>query len=428
VIADRVFPYHGFVFEKSLTWKKFPEMLICTNFLLTNLTADVKLVNMYWGRLLEKTIIKIEQTFPAIVITGPRQSGKSTLLKEFLAKKNPTVINLDDIEFRRLLQNSPIDYLRKIKKPVVIDEIQYFPELASSIKILIDEDRIPGQWFITGSQQFSVMKNISESLAGRAAILSLPTFQLNERKDKFDLGDYLLKSTYPEVVVNRKVLSEIWYSSYIQTYLERDLRQLMNVESLLDFERFLRLLAGLTSQELNYSKIASDIGISVPTVKRWITVLEQSYLVFLLPPYFKNFGKRIVKSPKLYFYDLGLVNYLVGIKDKEFLLNGPMAGAIFETAVMSEIIKKEYAKGFRPELYFWRSQSGIEIDLIKPDNSIYNPYEIKIANTIKPRFYKNLQYWIDMNNETNMTGFLITNCNKEVPLPENIENIYWKNI
>ncbi len=383
---------------------------------------------MYWERLLEKTIKKAEKTFPAIVITGPRQSGKSTLLNEYLSQTKPSIINLDNIEFRQLLQENSIDYLKKLKKPVIIDEIQYLPELASSIKILIDQDRIPGQWFITGSQQFSVMKNISESLAGRAAILSLPTFQLNERKDRFDLGDYLLKSTYPEIVVNKKVNSDIWYSSYIQTYLERDLRQLMNVDSLLDFERFLTRLAGLTSQELNYSMLASDIGISVPTVKRWISVLEKSYLIFLLPPYFKNFGKRIIKSPKIYFYDPGLVNYLVGIKDKDFLLNGPMAGAIFETAMISDIIKKENANGIKPELYFWRSQSGIEIDLIKKDNGIYNPYEIKISNTIKPKFYKNLQYWLGLNSQTGMKGFLITNCDKKLPLPPDIENIYWKNL
>ena len=395
---------------------------------MTNLIFNVKLVYMYWSRLLEKTLKKTEQTFPAIVITGPRQSGKSTLLNEYLSKKKPTIINLDNIEFRQLLQENSLEYLRKAKKPVVIDEIQYLPEIASSIKILIDENRKPGQWFITGSQQFSVMKNISESLAGRAAILSLPTFQLKERKDKFDLGDYLLNSTYPELAVNKKISSDIWYSSYIQTYLERDLRQLMNVDSLLDFERFLTRLAGLTSQELHYSKLANDIGISVPTVKRWVSVLEKSYLIFLLPPYFKNFGKRIIKSPKVYFYDAGLVNYLVGIKDKKFLLNGPMAGAIFETAIMSEIIKKEYAKGIKPELYFWRSQGGIEIDLIKPYNGLYNPYEIKISNTIKPRFYKNLQYWLDLNNQKEIEGYLITNCDNKLPLPPNINNIYWKNI
>ncbi len=395
---------------------------------MTDLIFNVKSVIMYWKRLLEKTIADTEKSFPAIVITGPRQSGKSTILKNYFLKRNAAFINLDDPNLRILLKDDPLSYLKSVTKPVIIDEIQYMPELASYIKILIDENRKPGQWFITGSQQFSVMRNISESLAGRAAILSLPTFQLRERRDVKNLGSYLLSSTYPEVAVNKKINSDIWYSSYIQTYLERDLRALMNVENLRDFENFMRLLAGLTSQELNYSSISSRLGISVPTVKRWISVLEASYIIFILPPYYKNFGKRIIKSPKVYFYDVGLVNYLVGIKDPDFLLKGPMSGAIFETAVISDIIKNEYSKGIKPEIYFWRSQSGIEIDLIMPIRGIYHPFEIKLSSTIKPGFYKNLNYWIELSKQKNVKGYLITNCQKDVPLPSNIENIYWKDV
>ena len=383
---------------------------------------------MYWPRILEKTIAETEKSFPVTVITGPRQSGKSTLLKHYFPGRKATFLSLDDPNFRNLLSDDPLPYLENLKKPVVIDEIQYMPQLATFVKILVDKNRTPGQWFITGSHQFSVMKDVSESLAGRAAILSLPTFQIRERRNITDIGNYLLRGSYPEIAVNRKLNSDIWYSSYVQTYLERDLRSMMSISSLRDFENVLRLLAAHTAQELNYSSIANQLGISVPTIKRWLSVLEASYIIFLLPPFFNNYGKRIIKSPKIYFYDVGLANYLVGIKDIDFLLKGPMAGALFETAVVSEIVKAEYAKGVKPELYFWRSQSGIEIDLIRPEKSYYVPYEIKISSTIKPEFYKNINYWIELSGQQNKKGYLITNCNQDLPLPKNIKNIYWKDL
>ncbi len=383
---------------------------------------------MYWPRLLEQTIQETEKTFPVTVITGPRQSGKSTLLQHLFSSRNASFVSLDDPGFRNLLEEDPRTYLEKQKKPVVIDEIQYMPQLAHYTKLLVDKNRQPGQWFITGSQQFSVMKDISESLAGRAAVLSLPTFSLQERKDKIDIGSFLMQGTYPEIAVNKKINPAIWYSSYVQTCLERDVRAIMNVASLRDFENFIRLLAARTAQELNVSALSRQLGVSVPTVKRWVSILEASYIVFLLPPFYENFGKRIIKAPKVYFYDVGLVSYLVGIKDKEFALNGPMSGALFETAVISEIIKTEYAKGIKPELYFWRSQSGVEIDLIVAQHSEYIPCEIKLASTIKPEFYKNINTWLDLSCRQKRKGVLITNCNRDVPLPDHIENRYWKNL
>jgi len=322
----------------------------------------------------------------------------------------------------------PLHYLHDLPKPIILDEVQYLPEITTHLKILVDRDRTPGQWYMTGSQQFSVMRNVSESLAGRAAILSLPTFQLKERNDIKNLSDFVLSGNYPELVVNKKIDSNIWYSSYLQTYLERDVRMILNVTNLRDFKQFIRLLAARTAQILNYSILAKDLGISVPTIKRWISILEASYIIFLLPPFFNNFGKTITKSPKLYFYDIGLVNYLVGIRNIEFLINGPMAGAIFETAVISEIMKNKYAEGIKPVLYFWRSQSGVEIDLIAPVNGAYVPYEIKLAGNIKPQFYKNIQYWLKLSNQPKQKGYLITNCSEKVPLPHNITNLYWKDL
>lgn len=378
---------------------------------------------MYQKRLLENILAEASKTFPAVVISGSRQSGKTTLLKNFV--KDGTFITLDDPNFRVLLSENPIDYLDSLPKPVVIDEIQYMPELAQIIKILIDRDRTPGRWYITGSQQFSVMKNISESLAGRAAILSLLTFAYSERKTQNDLVSYLLESSYPEPLLKKTMNKDLWYSSYLQTYLERDVRGIMNISNLRDFEQFIRLLASRISTQLNYSSISSDLGLSVPTVKRWVSILEASYIIFLLPPFYKNYGKRITKAPKLYFLDPGLVNYLVGIKDKAFLLNGPMAGALFENAVITEVVKREYAKGIKPEMYYWRSQSGKEIDLLMMQNGRPAPFEIKLSSTIKPLFYKNIRYWLELSGEET-DGYLITNCSEQLPLPEGIKNLYWK--
>ena len=304
------------------------------------------------------------------------------------------------------------------------------PELASYIKLLVDQERTAGSWYITGSQPFSVMKQISESLAGRAAVLSLPPFQLQERQDVDSLEDFLLKSSYPEPASNPAVNVDVWYSSYVQTYLERDVRSLMNISDLRDFEQLLRLLAARTAQVVNYSHLSRELGISVPTVKRWISVLEASYIVFLVPPFFKNLGKRIIKAPKLYFYDIGLINYLVGIKDFQLLRNGPLAGPIFENAVISEFVKREHARGIKPELYFWRSQSGIEIDLITLENGKYIPHEIKLSSNIKPAFFKGLRTWLNLNAPKDSVGpgYLVSSCNKALPLPRNIRNIYWKDV
>jgi predicted AAA+ superfamily ATPase len=387
------------------------------------------MVNMYLPRLIEPTLSKAEKTFPAIVICGPRQSGKSTLLANYVKTHSTSVLSLDNPEIRRLLLDDPRGILARLPKPVVLDEIQYTPEIVTYVKLLIDEDRQPGQWFITGSQQFSVMKNVSESLAGRAAVFSLPPFSLGERHKTEEIGNFLLRGGYPELIINPQVDRDVWYASYLQTYIERDVRMLLNITDLRDFEQFLRLLAAHTGQEMNMSILSRRLGNSVPTIKRWISVLEASMIIFLLPPFFENFGKRIVKSPKLYFWDTGLVNHLVGIREENVLLNGPMAGAIFETAIVSEIMKSRMAQGIKPSLYFWRSQSGLEIDLIEQQGNYLVPYEIKLSTTIKPGHYKNLVRWLELTGQNNGTGYLVSNCDRPpLPLPAGIRNIYWQDI
>ncbi|MBI4656933.1 MAG: ATP-binding protein [Elusimicrobia bacterium] len=381
---------------------------------------------MYIKRLIEKTIEQVRTTFPAVVITGPRQSGKSTLLKHIIQDPD-RIVTLENPDVRLLIMEDPLFFLQSRKKPLVLDEIQYLPIITTYLKIFIDKERIPGQWFITGSQQFSVMKNVSESLAGRAAILVLPPFHLQERKDVKNLGDFMFSSSYPELCVKKNINRTIWFSSYLQTYLERDLRALINVNDLKDFEQFLRLLAARAGQILNLSGISAEMGISVPTVKRWVSALEASYIVYLLPPLYNNYGKRIIKSPKLYFYDMGLLNYLLRMPDAQTLLNSPLAGALFENAVVSEILKKKLAEGIQPELYFWRSQSGVEIDLITRENGRFIPYEIKLSSIIRPQFFKNLAYWLALEKDGG-PGRLITNCSQDLPMPHGIKNIHWENL
>jgi len=381
---------------------------------------------MYTKRLLEKTIKRVRTTFPAIVITGPRQSGKSTLLKHLIGDTE-CIATLENPDVRSLIAEDPLAFLQARKKPFVLDEIRHLPIITTYLKILIDKERTPGQWFITGSQQFSVMKNVSESLAGRAAVLTLPTFQLRERKDAGTLQDFIFSSSYPELSVNKNVDRAIWFSSYLQTYLERDLRAVLDVNDLKDFEQFLRLLATRAGQILNLSGISSEMGISVPTIKRWVSALEATYIVYLLPPLYNNYGKRIIKAPKLYFYDMGLLNYLLKMPNAGVVLNSPMAGALFENAVVSEILKRKLAEGIQPELYFWRSQSGVEVDLITRESGRFIPHEIKLSSVVRPQFFKNLTYWLALE-KNGEPGRVITNCAEAVPMPHGMKNIYWKNL
>ena len=336
---------------------------------------------MYYERTIESLVQKYLDLFPAIVLTGPRQSGKSTLLRELLP--DYTYVTFDNPVTLGLLEEDPIAFLENYKEKVIFDEVQKAPELFNLLKISIDEGRSQkGRYVLTGSSQFQLLKNIKESLAGRVGLLSLYPFHKQE-VPTLKRQDMEWRGSYPEVVTSNYQGWREWYRSYINTFVEKDIREMSQIGDLRDFKRFIRFLATRTGQSLNFSTLARDMGISVPTVKRWISILEAAYIIFLLPPFHQNFGKRLVKSPKLYFWDVGIVSALVGIETRELYENGPMTGAIFENYVISEMMKDRAYKDTGSNFYYYRTNHGVEVDLIEEHGTNIKVYEIKSSKTYK---------------------------------------------
>lgn len=372
-------------------------------------------------RTLEAAVRRAAQTFPAVVVTGPRQSGKTTLLRTRWGRTH-RFVSLEEPDVRERALADPRGFLRENPPPVILDEIQYVPELLHYVKNRIDDDRRPGRWLLSGSQSFSLMQDVAQSLAGRASVLELLPFSIEEasgggrrprplrgilrdlfrpgggkrtRRPSKDLADWLLRGGYPEVRANPRVDRRLWFAGYVQTYLERDVRQAVRVGDLRTFQTFLRLAAARTGQVLNAAELARDVGVSPPTVRQWLSVLEASHQVVLLPPHFENFGKRLVKSPKLYFLDPGLASFLTGLHDAEAVLHGPMAGPLFETLVVSEWIKAFRHRGEPPALYFWRSHDGLEVDLLIDRDGKLHPVEIKMTATVRPGHAASLRKFLD---------------------------------
>ena len=348
----------------------------------------------YIHRVIEKVLKDRVKHFPAVGLTGPRQSGKSTLLQNTFGKTH-TIISFDDPAVRERAISDPKLLIENAGERIILDEIQYVPQILSYIKIAIDNNRLKrGRFIITGSQQFSLIKNLGDTLAGRIALLDLLPFNIEEKRRVPLLRNRLsdtqrsfvhscLRGSFPEITVHSDMNSNTWYGSYIQTYLERDIRTIHNVGILREFQQFLRLLAGRCSQILNLSSFANNLGVSVNTIKKWVSILEASRIIYILPPYYRNLGKRITKSPKIYFSDVGLICYLTGLKTEEHLLNGPLAGALFENFVMQETVKYFFHRGIRPNLFYLRTHNNVEIDLIIESNLQLYPFEIKLTKTPK---------------------------------------------
>lgn len=401
-------------------------------------------------RVLARTILKAIKSFPAIVVTGPRQSGKTTLLKTLFAKTH-RFLTLEDPDVRMRAKEDPLHFLEQYKPPVIIDEIQYVPELLSYIKTRIDENRKPGQWLFAGSQHFTLMQGISQSLAGRAAILSLLPFSFSERIGKADnareishwlkelnprsecidktpLSELILRGNYPEIASKRSVDRQLWSGSYISTYLERDVRNLAQIGDLSQFERFLRLCAIRTGQILNLTELAKEIGMSVPTIKRWLSLLETGYQVYLLYPYYKNVGKRLVKSPKLYFNDTALASYLLGLHDRETLMNSPSFGNLFETMVVIDFLKRFLHFGQMPSLYYLRTRDGLEVDIVLEVGQKLHLFEIKSSMTILPRHASSLLKVTGDLESSVKTAAIISASAHNFHVLKGINNYNWKNI
>jgi predicted AAA+ superfamily ATPase len=332
----------------------------------------------YIARQLASVLLAASRHFPAVVVTGPRRGGKTTLLRKLFPKAHYVLLEDPDIQAR--VRSDPRAFLEELQPPVVFDEIQNAPELLAYVRTLIDtKPRRMGQWLFTGSQEAPLMRGITESMAGRAAILQLLPLSLAETA-KVDL----LHGGFPEVLARPQARS-LWFASYLQTYLERDVRAITNVRDLVTFRRFLALLASRHGQVLNKTDLAAPLGVSVPTIGEWLSILEVTGQIILVPPYFENFGKRLIKSPKIYWGDSGLACYLLGVTSSAELERSPFLGALFEGFVAAEILKSQANQGMRKELYYFRDQQGLEVDFLVPrPNSNLWLVEAKAGKTVRP--------------------------------------------
>ena len=386
------------------------------------------------NRHISKYVLNASKTFPVLILTGARQVGKSTLL-EHIIDNDRKVVSLDNPILRQSAKEDPEKFLQTYFPPVLIDEVQYAPELFPYIKIIVDKKKKNGQFWLTGSQNFTMMKNVTESLAGRAAIIRMNNLSRSEiqneqifpidfdikklierNKSKKDINaneifENIFRGFYPKVWIEKDIDIKLFYNSYIDTYITRDLRNLKNIENESSFINFLKIVACRTATNVNYETLANEANITAPTAKAWLSLLVSSGLVLLIEPYLSNILKRIVKAPRMYMTDTGLVCNLMGWENPTVIENSYMSGAIFETYVVNEIYKNIINRGDKPNLYFYRNNSKEEIDLIIEKNGIMHPIEIKkSANPKNPlKNFKSIEGNIG-------TGYVYCLCNDIVPI------------
>ena len=342
-------------------------------------------------RTAESELRALASQYKAVAVVGPRQSGKTTLVR-WVFKDKP-YINLENPDTRLFATDDPRAFLSNYPNGAILDEAQRVPELFSYLQQILDESATFGLFIITGSNNFLLQENISQSLAGRIGYLNLLPLSIDEIDNVSLSPDTLMFNGGYPIIYNQQIEVSKWYSNYIRTYVERDVRLLKNISNLNTFEKFLRLCAGRIGQLLNMSNLAIETGVDVKTISAWISVLETSFLVFKLQPYHENHNKRVVKMPKLYFYDTGLAMALLGFENENHLSLHPYRGQIFENMVILEFLKNRFNKGKSNNLYFWRDNVGNEVDLIVADGSTITPVEIKSGQTITNEYFKGIQYW-----------------------------------
>ncbi|MBR4264815.1 MAG: ATP-binding protein [Bacteroidales bacterium] len=371
---------------------------------------------MYY-RELENEIIRLSQYFKVLTVTGPRQSGKTTLCKKTFAEYK--YINLEDETVVAELEVNRKDFLLRNRKGLIIDEVQNMPELFSDVQVIVDEYD-DARFVLTGSNNFLLTQKIMQSLAGRTAVLSLLPLSLSELSDddrRQGLFEIMLKGLYPAVWAKNIPPQDV-YRQYYTTYIQRDIQQVIKIKNLSEFRKFVVLCAARIGTEFNASSLSNELGVSVPTITEWFNVLEASYIVFRLQPFFKNINKRLVKTPKIYFYDVGLVCFLLGINTAHQVETHPLRGSIFENLVVCEFLKKQCNRGLDNNLFFFRDKSQKEVDLIQDFGDEYHAYEIKIAPTINSDFYKNLKYFHSLFPTENTRSTVIYTGNSESQSPE----------
>lgn len=395
---------------------------------------------MYIKRELYNILVKTSTSFPVVMLTGPRQAGKTTLMRKVEPKRR--FITLDDLEVRSLAKNDPKTFLDRYPPPVLIDEFQYAPELLPYIKICVDDKRtrfidINGSFWLTGSQNFSMMEGVQESLAGRVAILNLlglsrkeieeeltpgedfivnPVSSFETEKGVRDIFRIILRGDKPELWANPSIDTEIYYRSYVQTYIERDVFSQIRIKDIGLFEKFLRLLASRVGQLLNFTSLAAEVGVSAPTVKLWLTILERTFQIFILPAYYRNIGKRTLKTPKVYFLDSGLLCYFLKFYIIDNALSSYLAGSLFENWVISEIVKSYWFKGKPTNLYFWRTKEGTEVDIIYESGGKLYPVEIKLTASPKKGLFASLEKLTTMKKMTIGRKKIICTSKYNLPL------------
>lgn len=344
-------------------------------------------------RQIEPVIRRLITQYPMVALTGPRQSGKTTLLQTMFP--DYTYISLENTDMRLFAQDDPVGFLKRYPSRVIFDEVQRVPDLFSYLQTTVDANRQMGQFILSGSQNFHLMEQITQTLAGRVALFKLLPLDIQELRMggrlPSDWKELLQKGFYP-AIYRQSLDPSIFYYNYLQTYVERDVTALLRVQDLRLFRNFLGLCAARTGQLLNLANLATECGISQPTAKSWISILESSYILFLVQPYFENFSKRIVKTPKLYFYDTGLAAFLLGVRSQDDMDTG-LLGALFENMMVADFHKQNHHKYALRNYWFWRDAAGHEVDLLEARGSMFYAWEIKSAQTVLPQHIKGLDYF-----------------------------------